>query len=408
MSLNDDAYKKPAWLTTMENGSIGEARTKALLLDRFWVLERSVDIEGADFIVQRRLPAPRLDSGRAMFGLVQAKFLQDTRTTAYIHPDYVLDEQGQPRDSFFLIAHTGTEDDQSMYFLKAKDVIGFDQVEEGKENAHKFRLPGTAVLVDQYRLKRSQILRKIEESLERADATKNRQYFRAYVRADDYDSVPLEINGHNCTRPATVDANEFDYLLGTLNEMKKRVAPLVPRLAYFINRGQELKDTLDPIEAASLASWLAYEYWDMPKEPFFSQSELNTHEPDVYVKQAINLAFEQKLDSEGWRAAYIGLRQSFRTALASCLSSLAPGTPARIESGYDANYLLAPLVTAQLNADLFFRASCRVNAGQRTIQLWLPADLTKRTANDALLEKLATLFDDEFQKEQVWSYKYDP
>jgi hypothetical protein len=28
----------------MENGTIGEARTRSILLDRFWVLERSVDI----------------------------------------------------------------------------------------------------------------------------------------------------------------------------------------------------------------------------------------------------------------------------------------------------------------------------------------------------------------------------
>ena len=37
----------PAWLTAAQNGAVGEARTKALLLDRFWVLERSVDVEGA-------------------------------------------------------------------------------------------------------------------------------------------------------------------------------------------------------------------------------------------------------------------------------------------------------------------------------------------------------------------------
>ena len=31
----------------MQNGALGEARTKAFLLDRFWILERSVDIHGA-------------------------------------------------------------------------------------------------------------------------------------------------------------------------------------------------------------------------------------------------------------------------------------------------------------------------------------------------------------------------
>ena len=41
-------------LKSMENGSIGEARTKELLIDRFWILERSVDVQGADFIIQRK------------------------------------------------------------------------------------------------------------------------------------------------------------------------------------------------------------------------------------------------------------------------------------------------------------------------------------------------------------------
>jgi hypothetical protein len=43
------------WLKAMENGALGEARARAFLMERFWVLERSVDVEGADYLVQRRL-----------------------------------------------------------------------------------------------------------------------------------------------------------------------------------------------------------------------------------------------------------------------------------------------------------------------------------------------------------------
>ena len=52
--------ERPPWLRSMENGAIAEARTRAILLDRFWVLERSVDIDGADFIIQRRLTGKTL------------------------------------------------------------------------------------------------------------------------------------------------------------------------------------------------------------------------------------------------------------------------------------------------------------------------------------------------------------
>lgn len=43
------------WLKAMENGGLGEARVKAFLMDRLWGLECSVDVEGADYLVQRRL-----------------------------------------------------------------------------------------------------------------------------------------------------------------------------------------------------------------------------------------------------------------------------------------------------------------------------------------------------------------
>ena len=35
------------WLKAMENGALGEARARAFLMDRFWVLERSGDVQGA-------------------------------------------------------------------------------------------------------------------------------------------------------------------------------------------------------------------------------------------------------------------------------------------------------------------------------------------------------------------------
>jgi hypothetical protein len=44
----DTANEHPPWLKAMQNGAIGEARSWAFLLDRFGVLERSVDIDGTD------------------------------------------------------------------------------------------------------------------------------------------------------------------------------------------------------------------------------------------------------------------------------------------------------------------------------------------------------------------------
>ena len=114
----------PTWLKIMENGSVGEARTRAFLIDRFWVLERSVDVNGADFLVQRRTTSQRFtDKAPPRLGVVQAKYFQDRRTTHYIARSYVVDETGQPLEGFFALLHVGREDKAEMYLLSASDIV---------------------------------------------------------------------------------------------------------------------------------------------------------------------------------------------------------------------------------------------------------------------------------------------
>ncbi len=63
-------------MKNVDNGTIGEIRTKAFLIDRFWILERSIDIHGADYIIQRKLSEKNLlDRIPPRFGVVQVKFM---------------------------------------------------------------------------------------------------------------------------------------------------------------------------------------------------------------------------------------------------------------------------------------------------------------------------------------------
>lgn len=409
----DDSCIKPAWLTIMENGSIGEARTKALLLDRFWVLERSVDIEGADFIVQRRAVAHRLNSPRALFGLVQAKFLQNTSTTVYISPDYLLDEQNQARDSFFLVAHSGIEDAQAMYFLTAQQVIDdFKPVAAGKEHAHKYKLPGAALLVKKYALSRSAVLRQIEQALDEADALKNRQYFKPYVPAQDIDAAPKLMNRHTCVKAASVDEQAFDYLLASLNEMKQRAAAFAPRLADLLDLALALKTSTDPIEASSIAGAFAHACWNLPK-PLFTADELNRHAPDEMVRDAVTYAFEKKIEDLQLQQAWSALVLAFRGKVADYLASRqdAGAVPAesavRIEAGYDAAYRLTQFkaVAVEFSGNKPY-VCCDVTQRQVTIVQQLPPAGQSEAQRDSLAERLAQCFSDEFQRAQVWSYKY--
>ena len=114
---------QPVWVKIAQNGAIGEARTRSFLLDRFWILERSIDIHGADFIIQRRLTNRNiLDRNAPKLGVVQAKFISTSSTYHYIHSEYVVDKDELPREEFFLIIHTGNEEIQQMYFLTTKEI----------------------------------------------------------------------------------------------------------------------------------------------------------------------------------------------------------------------------------------------------------------------------------------------
>lgn len=104
------------WLKSMQNGGIGEARTKSLLMDRFWILERSVDIDGADFLIQRRLNNKNILDYNFSLGVVQVKFYQDKSTTQHIAKSYVFNSM-EIRKEFFLIIHTGMEENKKDIFF---------------------------------------------------------------------------------------------------------------------------------------------------------------------------------------------------------------------------------------------------------------------------------------------------
>lgn len=159
----DDAW--PTWLKVMENGSVGEARTRAFLIDRFWVLERSVNTDGADFLIQRRTTMQRFtDKVPPRVGVIQAKYFQDRRTTHHIPASYVVDDKNQPLEGFFALLHVGREDLGEMYLLSAKQIVDTLAISESRSPSSY--VVGAAALVDGFRVKSRRIaLDEIEHSL---------------------------------------------------------------------------------------------------------------------------------------------------------------------------------------------------------------------------------------------------
>lgn len=109
-------------LLAQEHGVLGEARVRAFLLERFWVHTRSVDIDGADFLIQARMPAERDPDARVRLGRVQAKFIQDERTPIAIPKGYVFDKLGLPTPLFFLVITTGSGRATQLFLLDGAQI----------------------------------------------------------------------------------------------------------------------------------------------------------------------------------------------------------------------------------------------------------------------------------------------
>ncbi|MDA2780970.1 hypothetical protein PDR89_16140 [Bacillus cereus group sp. Bc002] len=157
----------------MEDGSIGELRTRELLIDRYWLLERYIDFEGADTLIQRKLSYFGSISPTRL-GIAQSKFRIDITQEIKINELFVLDEDESIRDEFFLFVHTGFEEKKRTFFLTANQIVEDFNLKEGFFHV---------VVTDEYEVFRSDIkktLDEIEQKLESVDFLRNRSFVTDY------------------------------------------------------------------------------------------------------------------------------------------------------------------------------------------------------------------------------------
>jgi len=163
-----------------ENGKKGERRTDAILLNRFWVLKRSADVDGADFLVQIQsdsLQELRQNANRIQaLGIVQAKFFEGNNEVK-IHRRYVL-EEGEPRSDFFCLIHTDDADGEDVhYFLTAYDIVKSLR-ETTCGEYFSFRLASERSFCEYQNLKKSTILDTIEKGVANTEAKRNRDFIQ--------------------------------------------------------------------------------------------------------------------------------------------------------------------------------------------------------------------------------------
>lgn len=160
-----------------ENGKKGEARTQALLLDSFWVLVRSVDVEGADFLVQ--IPAESLEelwerkNKIQVFGVIQAKYFEGNNQVK-ISKKYVEDNLGLPRTDFFAILHSNDEEGEDVhYFFTANEIQEKFYIDTNKEY-YCFSLTKNRDYVDSKNKKKKDIFATIKEGILKTEEKRNK------------------------------------------------------------------------------------------------------------------------------------------------------------------------------------------------------------------------------------------
>ena len=162
------------------NGNVGENFTSALLGKEFWLLKRSVDVDGADFMVQ--VPAEDIKNLRErhkkieVFGVVQSKFFEG-KNKVDIQKEYVLDE-GQPRPEFFAILHTVDENGSfSHYFFTAKQITQVFNLEPHGKN-FRFQLTNQREYLEYRNLHPQKIYQQIREGILNTQADRNLRFIK--------------------------------------------------------------------------------------------------------------------------------------------------------------------------------------------------------------------------------------
>lgn len=312
----------PPWLKAMQNGTIAEARSKAFLLDRFWVLERSVDIDGADFIIQRRITNKNiLDREAPRLGVVQVKFFGTINTTHYVHKQYVVDDKNELRSEFFLICQTGDEENAQCFLLTSQD-INDHFVATGEPGAEKYRMPyDKVVTVGQFKItNKKRALDRIEHQLELADFVKNRRFL----------SWALPSASINLDAILPIYREPLDNWWGDIPESFKELKETARSAMITVEEVYELlrkiTEETDPMEAEGLVQDVAYECrnglgrWSIPLPD-------KLESPDFFTVCKQHGEMVENLKADGMLDAFLDIKKIIRDKIIGFITPHLPIDP---------------------------------------------------------------------------------
>lgn len=313
---------RPRWLAAAEHGALGEARAKALLLERFWVLERSVDVQGADFLIQRRLlDSHPLSADPPRFGLVQVKFVQDGKTPIRIPAAYVQDDKGLAYDEFFLLVFTGSAGTDRTFLLSGSEVASKFKA-GGDPSRPSFEMMAHGLLDSEvFEVRdRGRALDKIEHVLQVADFIRNRRYmsrtYSSYVAIDPthiHDDYQISID------------NWYGDIPSGFYDMKHRIRDLLIDVDDVAEALRSFLTSIDPLDGWDLLETRVMNHVDGRNQLSFNFRQVVDDDLLIVVRQ-----HRRRLDrirKLGLEARYLALFAAMQGFVAEDLARHLPLTP---------------------------------------------------------------------------------
>lgn len=327
------------WLKAMENGALGEARARALLMERFWVLERSVDVEGADYLIQRRLTGRNfLDREPPRLGVVQVKFIQDEATSISLPKAYVCDAKGNAYTEFFLLIFSGREDRQKSFLFSAQDITR-DFTEKSHGDKSMLTLSGAHLLrsTTQAIFSNSSALDRIELALINANFMANRIFLseRRYVQLSP-DQIEPDL-------ALPVDS-WYGSIKRSFHEEKKKLQRTVYDMEEVLDTMHQMLRSTDPVDAYNLYKSVISQHVNWSHQLSFPANYFNNVDLVNEVKSCrARLARLRELNLAG---PYLHLVETYRNAVIDGVVDLGKREGwIRIEVTYQVSTLMRPTVT---------------------------------------------------------------
>jgi hypothetical protein len=303
----------------MEHGALGEARVRAILLERFWVLHRSIDVDGTDYLVQvRPRSLARFLDAPIRAGRIQAKFVEHEDAHVYVPRHYVVDPSGKPYPLFFLLLTAGEAEAEQLYVLDAMEISRDFSLGSG-DRANHFSIPARRVLQsDQYEVvSRKLTLDRIERAIVDTDRDTRASFFGV--------TGPPEVSSLDAdyTIPLTNWYGDFDR---ALREVKQGISTAVYDMEDTLEVFRRILASGDPVEIEDLLEDKAvYEFLGRnPDHVGFGFGLHNVFNEDLFDAARDYRRRLDRLRAAGLEAPFVKLFVAIDAAVQRALKRMPP------------------------------------------------------------------------------------